>query len=84
MTVTPNPGSSEPLWSVGGITAAVTALLGVVTAFGLPLTEAQQAAVLGLAAVLAPLTVALVGRARVYAPATVERLVGDTTPGADG
>ena len=77
MTVTPNPGSSEPLWSVGGITAAVTALLGVVTAFGLPLTEAQQAAV------LAPLIVALVGRARVYAPATVERLVGETAPEAD-
>ncbi|MFV2087073.1 hypothetical protein [Micromonospora sp. LOL_021] len=83
MAVTPNPRSTEPLWSVGGVTAAVTALLGVVTAFGLPLTEAQQAAVLGLAAVVAPLIVALVGRARVYAPATVERLIRDTAPGPD-
>lgn len=83
MAVTPRPDSSEPLWSVGGVTAAVTAVLAVVTAFGLPLTDAQQAAILGLVAVVAPLVVALIGRTRVYAPATVERLVGDTAPGTD-
>ncbi|WFE28058.1 hypothetical protein O7623_02300 [Solwaraspora sp. WMMD791] len=83
MTVTPRPDSSEPLWSVGGVTAVVTAVLAVVTAFGLPLTDAQQAAILGLVAVVAPLVVALIGRTRVYAPATVERLVRDAAAGTD-
>lgn len=71
---TPTPPPSEPLWSVGGITAAVTAVLALVTAFGLPLTDAQQAAILGVAAVAAPLVVALVGRGKVFSPATVARL----------
>lgn len=82
MAVTPRPGSTEPLWSLGGVTAAVTALLAAVTAFGVPLTETQQTAILGLAAVVAPLAVALIGRSRVYAPATVERLVRDARPDA--
>lgn len=70
---TPTP-PAEPLWSVGGITAAVTALLALVTAFGLDLTAEQQTAILGVAAVLAPLAVTLVGRARVFSPATVAKL----------
>lgn len=80
MTDTLRPDSTEPLWSVGGVTAAVTALLAAGTAFGAPLTAGQQTAILGLVAVLAPLVVALVGRGRVYAPATVERLVRGDEP----
>ncbi|MFV2094812.1 hypothetical protein ACFHW1_04885 [Micromonospora sp. LOL_014] len=71
---TPNPDSSEPLWSVGGITAAVTAFLSLVVAFGVDLTADQQTAILGVAAVLAPLAVALVGRSRVFSPATVAQI----------
>lgn len=67
--------ASEPLLSVGSITAGVTALIALVTAFGLDLTSEQQTAILGVVAVVAPLVVSLVGRGRVYAPATVARLL---------
>lgn len=77
MTQTPAPtsGAQEPLFTVGSITAGVTALIALVTAFGLDLSDRQQTAILGVVAVLAPLVVSLVGRGRVYAPATVARLL---------
>lgn len=71
----PDPTSREPLWTVGGITAAATAVIGLFVAFGLPVTDDQQAAILGVVAVLAPLAVSLLGRGSVYAPATVARLL---------
>jgi len=55
----------EPLVSVAGITAAVAAVLAVLVAFGLDLSEAQTAAILGAVAVLAPLVVALAVRGKV-------------------
>lgn len=57
--------NTEPLWTVAGITAAVTALIALLTAFGLDLTEAQSTAILGVVAVLAPTVVALVARSKV-------------------
>ncbi|MFI2663750.1 hypothetical protein [Micromonospora carbonacea] len=80
-TPTPLPASeaseaSEPLFTVGTITAAATAVIAVLIAFGLPLSAEQQTALLGLVAVLAPLAVAMIGRGRVYSPATVARLLG--------
>ncbi|TDC63869.1 hypothetical protein E1258_09490 [Micromonospora sp. KC207] len=71
----PSSEASEPLLSVGGITAGVTALIALVTAFGLDLSAEQQTAILGVVAVLAPLVVSLVGRGRVYSPATVRSLL---------
>lgn len=71
----PDETSGEPLFTVGGITAAASALLALVAAFGLDLTDDQQAAVLGVIGVLAPIVVALWGRRKVYAPATVARLL---------
>ena len=73
---TPPPNApQEPLLTVGAITAVATALVGALVAFGLPLSNDQQAALLGLVAVVAPLVVAVWGRTRVYAPATVRALV---------
>ncbi|RGC68412.1 hypothetical protein C5N14_13580 [Micromonospora sp. MW-13] len=76
-TPTPLPASeaTEPLFTVGGITAAVTAVLALLLAFGLPLSDAQQTAILGLVAVLAPLVVAAIARGRVYSPATVRAML---------
>jgi hypothetical protein len=74
-TPLPTSEASEPLVTVGGITAAATAVIGLLVAFGLPVTDDQQAAILGVVAVLAPLAVALIGRSRVFAPATVRRLL---------
>lgn len=55
----------EPLVTAATITALVTALIGVLVAFGIDLTDDQQKAVLGLVAVVAPLAVALFSRSKV-------------------
>jgi hypothetical protein len=57
--------TNEPLWTVAGITAAVSAVIGLLTAFGLSLTETQSTAILGVVGVLAPVVVALVARSKV-------------------
>ncbi|MCX4470437.1 hypothetical protein OOK41_08975 [Micromonospora sp. NBC_01655] len=77
MTQIPSPDSAatEPLVTVGVLTAAVTAVLALLVAFGLPLSDAQQTAILGLVAVLAPLVVAAIARGRVYSPATVRAML---------
>lgn len=71
----PDESSTEPLVSVGTITAAATAVVGLLVAFGLDLTDTQRTAILGVVGVLAPVVVAVWGRRRVYAPATVARLL---------
>lgn len=72
--IPPLDSPSEPLLSVGSIGAGVTALITLLVAFGLPISDGQQTAILGVVAVLAPLVVSLVGRSRVWSPATVARL----------
>ncbi|MBB5829329.1 hypothetical protein ACGFI4_15830 [Micromonospora carbonacea] len=67
--------ASEPLLTVGGVTAAGAAVLSLLVAFGLPVSADQQTALLGLVAVLAPLVVAVLARGRVYSPATVADLL---------
>ena len=56
---------NEPLVTLASITAGATALLGLLVAFGVPLTEGQQVAVLAVVAVAAPFVVALAGRGQV-------------------
>jgi hypothetical protein len=73
---TPEPGAaSEPLLSVGTVTAFAAAALGLLAAFGLPLSNAQTGAILGLIAVAAPLIVAVWGRKKVFSPATTRAMV---------
>lgn len=55
----------EPLITVAGLTTLVTALLGLLVAFGVDLTDKQTGAILALAAAVGPWVVALVGRGRV-------------------
>lgn len=71
----PNADSHEPVLSVGSITAGVTALIALLVAFGLDLTEAQTTAILGVVAVAAPIVVGVLARRRAYSPATVARLL---------
>lgn len=61
----------EPLFSIASATATAAALLGALVAFGVPLTDDQQKAVLALVAVLAPFVVALVARPTVTPTADV-------------
>lgn len=74
----PVPGPyapEEPLLTVGTITAAVTALTIAAIAFGLPISNDQQAALLGVVAVLAPIVVTAVARGKVWSPLSVYRAV---------
>lgn len=57
--------NKEPLVTVSTITAIAAAVIGVLVAFAVPLTEDQQVAILALVGVLAPVVVALVVRPKV-------------------
>ncbi|MFI6762709.1 hypothetical protein ACIBF5_26610 [Micromonospora sp. NPDC050417] len=73
--IIPNATSEEPALSVGAGSAAVGALLTLLVAFGVDLTEVQIKAILGLVLIGGPVAVAWLIRLRVYAPATVARLL---------
>ena len=67
----------EPSVLIGGITAFVTAAIGLLVAFGLDIDQQQQTAILGMTAVLAPAIAGIVIRFRVFSPSTVEKLSAD-------
>ena len=63
------------------VTGAVSAILVLVTAFGLPLTEDQKAAVLGSIVPVLVLVQALVTRGQVTPNAKVDKLLTDVYEG---
>ena len=63
------------------VTGAVSAILVLVTAFGLPLTEDQKAAVLGSIVPVLVLVQALVTRGQVTPLAKVDQLLTDVYEG---
>ena len=63
------------------VTGAVSAILVLVTAFGLPLTEDQKAAVLGSIVPVLVLVQALVTRGQVTPNAKVDELLTDVYEG---
>lgn len=56
---------NEPVLTLAGITAVVAALIGVLVAFGVPMTDDQQKAVLVAVGAIAPLALAYYARKRV-------------------
>lgn len=68
---------TEPARLIGGIVAAVAAVVGLLVAFGVPVTDDQKEAILLVVSTVGPLVAGLVIRERVYAPATVKQLVVD-------
>lgn len=52
----------EPVITVGSVGAFVAAVIAVLVAFGVPLTDDQQKAILGLVSVVAPIVVAVIAR----------------------
>lgn len=56
---------SEPVITTATITAAVAALLGLLVAFGVDLSDDQQKAILGVIAAVGPLVAAYFARSRV-------------------
>lgn len=65
----------EPAIVIGLVTAAVAAILALVTAFGVELTQGQQVAVLGVIAGVGPLITAWVTRGKVAPAALVVETV---------
>ena len=63
------------------VTGAVSAILVLVTAFGLPLTEDQKAAVLGTIVPVLVLVQALVTRGQVTPNAKVDAIVAEVYEG---
>ncbi|MBT0771827.1 hypothetical protein KIH74_22995 [Kineosporia sp. J2-2] len=67
----------EPLITRAGLTSAVTAVIALLTAYGLDITDDQQAAILGIIAVAAPLIVAVTSRMLVTPIADPRDELGD-------
>lgn len=67
----------EPSLTIGAITAAVTAILGLLVAFGLPLSNAQEAAILAVIGPVAVLVGALVIRSKVTPSADPRDVAGN-------
>lgn len=55
----------EPVLTVASITSLVAAVIALLVAFGLPLTNDQQNAILGVVALASPLVVAAFSRPKV-------------------
>lgn len=55
----------EPVLTVASITALVSAIVALLVAFGLDLTGDQEKAILGVAAIVAPILVGLFSRPKV-------------------
>lgn len=62
----------EPAITVGTISAAVAAILALLVAFGLDVTEEQQTAILGVVAAIGPLVAGLLIRHKVTPVKTEE------------
>lgn len=62
---------SEPAITVASITAVVAAVIGLLVAFGIDLSDDQQKAILALVAVAGPVVAGFVTRGKVT-PAPVE------------
>ena len=69
----------EPLLTVGGIVALVTATIGLLVAFGVDISQDQQVAILEVVAVAAPVAVALIARHWVWSPEGVDMEVEGKT-----
>ena len=71
----PDPSKSEPLAGVGAVTAAVSAVLGMLVTFGMPLTPAETGSILTAIAAVAPIVVWAWGRRKVFSPAMVHMML---------
>lgn len=56
---------NEPVITVASITALVAALIALLIAFGVNLSDQQQAAIMGVVAVVGPLVAAFIARRKV-------------------
>lgn len=83
MAATDPLSEREPAVLVAGITALLTALVAVLVTW-LPISDDQQAALLGLVGAAAPVIAGLVTRGRVYSPSTVAQITAGTSDPSPG
>ena len=74
--------TSEPVITVATITAAVSAIIALLVAFGLDLSDDQRNAILGVVAVAAPIIAGALARGYVTPVSKAERSI-DTAFAAD-
>lgn len=67
--------TSEPALTIGSVGAAVAALVALLVAFGVPISQEQTVAILGVVASVGPLLAAVLIRRKVWSPASLAALV---------
>ena len=75
--------NTEPATLTGTITSGVAAIITLLVAFGLELSEEQTVAIMGVVAVAAPIIQGIVTRGQVYAPSTVQRIANHAVDTGD-
>lgn len=75
-------GKSEPVFNATILSAFVSAILAVLIAFHVTVTDAQVTSILGVAAVVGAVFFGgnMVARNTVYSPASVKALTGEDNP----
>jgi uncharacterized YccA/Bax inhibitor family protein len=72
--------ATEPLLSRAGLQTAATVIIGIVVAWGLPLSNTQQAAILFAVGALSPFILAWWARRHVNSPATMKAVMNHRNP----
>lgn len=54
--------NTEPAITIGGVSAGIAAIIALLVAFGIPITEDQQIAILGVVAAVGPIVTAIITR----------------------
>lgn len=67
--------ATEPLITRGTVVTIVTALLGLLAAWGLPIDGDKKAAIIATVVALAPLVLAWWARRNVNSPATMKKIL---------
>lgn len=71
----PTVAPAEPAWSTGTYVALGSLVASGLVAVGIPVTADQKVWIIGAIALLGPLIAALLIRAKVFSPATVEKMM---------
>lgn len=75
--------NTEPATLTGTITAAAGAVITLLVAFGLNLSEEQSVAIMGVVIIAAPIIQGIVTRGQVYSPSTVQRIANQAVETGD-
>jgi uncharacterized YccA/Bax inhibitor family protein len=66
---------AEPLAPVGAVMSLAAAVITLLVSYGVQISDSQQAAILGVVAIVGPILTVLWARRQVWSPLTVARLI---------